>query len=94
MSENITTSANITAAAASSILSSLTGGSPLLYSKCSVQGERKYMEDEYFVEPGGAFAAVFDGHGGARYIYVVYHIYLSFTLVFLQCNLQHLFICF
>eukprot|EP00571_Detonula_confervacea_P001428 CAMPEP_0172323268 /NCGR_PEP_ID=MMETSP1058-20130122/48289_1 /TAXON_ID=83371 /ORGANISM="Detonula confervacea, Strain CCMP 353" /LENGTH=398 /DNA_ID=CAMNT_0013039225 /DNA_START=173 /DNA_END=1369 /DNA_ORIENTATION=+ len=55
---------NGTNATATSILSSLTGGQPLLYSTCSVQGERQYMEDEYFVEQG-RFAAVFDGHGGA-----------------------------
>lgn len=47
-----------------SLLSSLTAGQPLLYSTCSVQGERQYMEDEFFVEQG-RFAAVFDGHGGA-----------------------------
>lgn len=46
--------------------SSLTGGRPLSYSSCSVQGERQYMEDEHFVERGSRrFAAVFDGHGGA-----------------------------
>ena len=47
-----------------SVLSSLAGGQPLLYSSCSVQGERQYMEDEYFVAQG-RFAAVFDGHGGS-----------------------------
>ena len=50
--------------AASSVLSSLTGGQPLLYSICSVTGERPYQEDEYFVERG-RFAALFDGHGGS-----------------------------
>ena len=49
---------------AATILSSLSGGQPHLYSTCSVQGERQYMEDEYFVEEG-KFASVFDGHGGA-----------------------------
>lgn len=39
--------------------------SPLLYSVCSVRGERQYMEDEFFVSEEGKFAAVFDGHGGA-----------------------------
>ncbi|KAL7552755.1 hypothetical protein ACHAWF_015993 [Thalassiosira exigua] len=48
----------------SSVLFSLSGSEPLLYSTCSVQGERQYMEDEHFVEQG-RFAAVFDGHGGA-----------------------------
>lgn len=38
---------------------------PLLYSVCSVRGERQYMEDEFFVGDEGRFAAVFDGHGGA-----------------------------
>ncbi len=51
--------------ATSTVLSSLTAGQPIVYSTCSVQGERQYMEDEYFVEQG-RFAAVFDGHGGAR----------------------------
>ena len=60
---NNDTSTNTTTST-SSVLSSLAGGQPLLYSTCSVQGERQYMEDEYFVE--GRFAAVFDGHGGAR----------------------------
>ena len=46
------------------ILSSLTGGQNLSYSAYSIQGERQYMEDEYFVEQNGKFAAVFDGHGG------------------------------
>ena len=61
---NNDTSTNATAST-SSVLSSLAGGQPLLYSTCSVQGERQYMEDEYFVQEG-RFAAVFDGHGGAR----------------------------
>lgn len=30
----------------------------------AVRGQRLYMEDTYFVSPGGRFAAVFDGHGG------------------------------
>ncbi|KAL7525645.1 hypothetical protein ACHAXR_001096 [Thalassiosira sp. AJA248-18] len=57
---------NGTNTSTTSVLSSLTvtGGQPLLYSSCSVQGERQYMEDEYFVEQG-RFASVFDGHGGA-----------------------------
>lgn len=40
-------------------------------SVCSVQGGRAYMEDEYGVHQNGAFAAVFDGHGGnavSRYL--------------------------
>eukprot|EP00527_Entomoneis_sp_CCMP2396_P008410 CAMPEP_0198147752 /NCGR_PEP_ID=MMETSP1443-20131203/37579_1 /TAXON_ID=186043 /ORGANISM="Entomoneis sp., Strain CCMP2396" /LENGTH=413 /DNA_ID=CAMNT_0043812215 /DNA_START=238 /DNA_END=1479 /DNA_ORIENTATION=- len=31
----------------------------------AVRGQRLYMEDTYFVGPGGRFAAVFDGHGGS-----------------------------
>jgi len=62
---NNDTSTNTTTST-SAVLSSLAGGQPLLYSTCSVQGERQYMEDEYFVEQEGRFAAVFDGHGGAR----------------------------
>jgi len=58
--ENDCTKNNTTAP---SVLSSL-AGHPLLYSTCSIQGERQYMEDEYFVEQG-RFAAVYDGHGGA-----------------------------
>lgn len=54
---NATTTAN-------TILPSLTGGQHLSYSAYSTQGERQYMEDEYFVEQNGRFAAVFDGHGG------------------------------
>jgi len=50
----------------SSIVSSLTSGTPLLYSACSIQGQRPHMEDEYFVEDTSSFAAVFDGHGGGR----------------------------
>lgn len=49
---------------ANTILPSLTGGQHLSYSAYSTQGERQYMEDEYFVEQNGRFAAVFDGHGG------------------------------
>lgn len=30
----------------------------------AIKGKRVTMEDEYFVAPGGRFAAVFDGHGG------------------------------
>jgi hypothetical protein len=44
------------------------------YSTCSVQGERPYMEDEYFVSSEGTFAAVFDGHGGraiSRYAHML-----------------------
>lgn len=55
---------------AASVLSSFVIGEPCSYSTCSVQGERQYMEDEYFVEQG-RFAAVFDGHGGravSRYL--------------------------
>ena len=63
---NNDTSSTITTTSTSSVLSSLAGGQPLLYSTCSVQGERQYMEDEYFVAQEGRFAAVFDGHGGAR----------------------------
>ena len=40
-------------------------------SVCSVQGGRSYMEDEYCIHQNGAFAAVFDGHGGnavSRYL--------------------------
>lgn len=40
-------------------------------SVCSVQGARNYMEDEYLINQNGAFAAVFDGHGGnavSRYL--------------------------
>ena len=40
-------------------------------SVCSVQGGRAYMEDEYCINQNGAFAAVFDGHGGtavSRYL--------------------------
>jgi serine/threonine protein phosphatase PrpC len=53
-----------TTTSSTSILSSLTGGQHLSYSAYSIQGERQYMEDEYFVEQNGRFAAVFDGHGG------------------------------
>lgn len=34
------------------------------YSTYSVPGERRYMEDEFYVSSDGTFAAVFDGHGG------------------------------
>lgn len=40
-------------------------------SVCSVQGARNYQEDEYLINQNGAFAAVFDGHGGnavSRYL--------------------------
>ena len=60
---NNTTSSSTTS---SSIVSSLTSGTPLLYSACSIQGQRPHMEDEYFVEDTSSFAAVFDGHGGGR----------------------------
>ena len=69
---------NGTNATSTSVLSSLTGGHPLLYSTCSVQGERQYMEDEYFVEQG-RFAAVYDGHGGATVSrYLRQNLYASF----------------
>mmetsp|Transcript_43851 Transcript_43851/g.74858 ORF Transcript_43851/g.74858 Transcript_43851/m.74858 type:complete len:372 (-) Transcript_43851:208-1323(-) len=69
---------NGTNATATSVLSSIAGGHPLLYSTCSVQGERQYMEDEYFVEQG-RFAAVFDGHGGATVSrYLRQNLYASF----------------
>lgn len=45
--------------------------SPFLYSAYSLQGKRKYMEDEYYIDRDGNFAAVFDGHGGgsvSRYL--------------------------
>ena len=61
MTNNTTSSST-----SSSIVSSLTGGTPLLYSVCSIQGQRPHMEDEYFVEDTSSFAAVFDGHGGGR----------------------------
>lgn len=32
----------------------------------AVKGQRKYMEDTFFVAPEGRFVAVFDGHGGAQ----------------------------
>eukprot|EP00584_Thalassiosira_punctigera_P024713 CAMPEP_0172554438 /NCGR_PEP_ID=MMETSP1067-20121228/54538_1 /TAXON_ID=265564 ORGANISM="Thalassiosira punctigera, Strain Tpunct2005C2" /NCGR_SAMPLE_ID=MMETSP1067 /ASSEMBLY_ACC=CAM_ASM_000444 /LENGTH=383 /DNA_ID=CAMNT_0013342807 /DNA_START=13 /DNA_END=1164 /DNA_ORIENTATION=+ len=73
-SEDRTNGTNTTA---TSILSSL-AGHPLLYSACSVQGERQYMEDEYFVERG-RFAAVYDGHGGAAVSrYLRQNLYASF----------------
>ena len=37
----------------------------------STQGKRQYMEDEYFTNQDGSFAAIFDGHGGkavSRYL--------------------------
>jgi len=30
----------------------------------ALRGGRMYMEDEYYIEKGGRFTAVFDGHGG------------------------------
>lgn len=63
---NNNTVTNNTTSTSSSIVSSLTGGPPLLYSVCSIQGQRPHMEDEYFVEDTSSFAAVFDGHGGGR----------------------------
>ena len=63
---NTVTNNNTTSSSTSSIVSSLTGGPPLLYSVCSIQGQRPHMEDEYFVEDTSSFAAVFDGHGGGR----------------------------
>jgi len=44
---------------------------PYLVSSHSIQGQRNYMEDEWFVNQGGTFAAVMDGHGGgavSRYV--------------------------
>ena len=58
------TNATTTTTTANTILPPLTGGQHLSYSAYSTQGERQYMEDEYFVEQNGRFAAVFDGHGG------------------------------
>lgn len=29
------------------------------------QGQRSYMEDDFFISKDGCFAAVYDGHGGA-----------------------------
>lgn len=43
-------------ATAARTFSLLTGGRQLLHLTCSVQGERQYMEDEYFVEHNGRFA--------------------------------------
>ena len=64
---NSTVTNNTTSSStSSSIVSSLTSGTPLLYSACSIQGQRHHMEDEYFVEDTSSFAAVFDGHGGGR----------------------------
>jgi len=63
---NNSTMINNTSSSTSSIVSSLTSGPPLLYSACSIQGQRPHMEDEYFVEDTSSFAAVFDGHGGGR----------------------------
>jgi hypothetical protein len=35
-----------------------------IISTYSIAGERKYMEDEYYVSNDGNFVGVFDGHGG------------------------------
>lgn len=32
---------------------------------CNTQGQRSYMEDDYFISKDGRFAGVYDGHGGA-----------------------------
>lgn len=44
--------------------SSTQASRPILYSAYSLQGQRKYMEDEYYIDRDGNFAAIFDGHGG------------------------------
>ena len=43
------------------------------YSTYSVPGERRYMEDEFYVSSDGTFAAVFDGHGGKAVSRCVVH---------------------
>lgn len=48
-----------------SSFSSTQAARPILYSAYSLQGQRKYMEDEYYIDRDGNFAAVFDGHGGS-----------------------------
>ena len=45
--------------------SSTQASRPILYSAYSLQGQRNYMEDEYYIDRDGNFAAVFDGHGGS-----------------------------
>lgn len=49
----------------SSTSSILSHKNPIIYSSCSIRGNRPYMEDEYFISEEGQFAAVFDGHGGS-----------------------------
>ena len=64
-SDNNSSSDLLNAYTAEGDVTNTTEEQPLLYSVCSVRGERQYMEDEYFVGDEGRFSAVFDGHGGA-----------------------------
>jgi serine/threonine protein phosphatase PrpC len=64
-SDDETTTQYTTSSLLPSSPSSTQASRPILYSAYSLQGQRKYMEDEYYIDRDGNFAAVFDGHGGS-----------------------------